>query len=123
MIDVPRDSQKLAIAKMQEIVDQAVEGSADAVTIEFAKEGGLEVLFVFGNTSVGDILVDKALETAVITLIHERAGLEDDPCGVMHWESHGQNLEIIVEEYDSFGETAYALTFPKGRRWDTEQAS
>ena len=113
MIDVLRDSQTLAIEKMQEIVDQAVDTIADAVTIEFAKEGGLEVLFVVGNMSVGGILVDRTLEAAIMTLIHERAGLEKKPCGVMHWESHGQNLEIRVEEYDSFGETAYTLTFPK----------
>ncbi len=35
---------------------------------------------------------------------------------MLHWESRGQKLEIGVEEYDSFGETAYTLTFPKGRR-------
>jgi hypothetical protein len=31
----------------------------------------------------------------------------------LHWESHGQNLEIQVEEYDSFGETTLRLIFPK----------
>ena len=113
MIDVLRDSQTLAMAKMQEIVDQAVDRIADAVTIEFAKEGGLEVLFVVGNTGFGGILVGRTLEAAVMTLIHERAGLEKKSRGVMHWESHGQNLEIRAEEYDSFGETAYKLTFPK----------
>jgi len=115
MIDKPRDTETLAIAKMQEIVDEAVDAGVDAVTIEFAKEGGLEVLFVFGNTSFGGILVDRTLESEVMGLIHERAGLEEKPAGVMHWEPHGQNLEIRVEEYESFGETAYTLTFPKGR--------
>ncbi len=114
MIDVRRDPESLAIAKMQEIVDQAVDSGADSVTIEFAKEGGLEVLFTFGNTGVGDILVDRTLEAEVMTLIHDRAGLEDEASGVLHWESGGQRLKIMVEEYDSFGETAYTLTFPKG---------
>jgi hypothetical protein len=48
-----------------------------------------------------------------MTLIYEQAGLEEKSCGVLQWECHGQNLEINVEEYDSFGETAYKLTFPK----------
>jgi len=113
MIDIPRDSKTLAIQKMQEILDQAIDAGAAAITIEFAKEGGLEVLFEFGNTAVGDILVDQTLEADVITLIYERAGLEEKPFGVLHWESQGQNLEIRIEEYDSFGETAYKLTFPK----------
>jgi hypothetical protein len=111
MIDIPMESQGPAIQKMQEIIDQALDADANAVTIEFAKEGGLEVLFVFGNTSVGGILVDRALEEAVMTLIHERSGLEEAPCGILHWVSHGQKLKIQVEEYDSFGETAYQLTF------------
>jgi hypothetical protein len=116
MVDVPRDSKALAGTKLQEILDQAIDAGADAVTIEFAKKDDLEFLFMFGNTSVGDILVDRTLEAEVMTLIHEHAGLEEDPCGVMHWESHGQNLEIKVGEYNSFGETAYTLTFPKGRQ-------
>lgn len=61
MVDVPKDSKALAGSKLQEILDQAIDAGADAVTIEFAKEGGLEFLFVFGNTSVGDILVDRTL--------------------------------------------------------------
>ena len=115
MIDVTRDVKPLAIAKMQEIMDQAVDIGANTVTIEFAKECGLEVFFMVGHTGGGGILVDRTLEAEVMGLIHERAGLEEKPAGMMHWESHGQNLEIRVEEYDSFGEKAYTLTFPKGR--------
>jgi len=109
MIDVPKDSQALANAKMQEILDRAIDAGADAVTIEFAKEGGLEVFFVIGDTGVGDILVERSLEAEVMKLIYEQAGLDEKLYGVLHWEYHGQNLEINVEQYDSFGETAYTL--------------
>ena len=71
MIDVPKESQALASAKMQEILDRAIDAGADAVTIEFAKQGGLEILFVFGNTGVGYILVEPSLEAEVMTLIYE----------------------------------------------------
>ncbi len=114
MIDVNRDPENLGLAKMQEIVDRAIDSAADSVTIEFAKEGGLEIVFMFGNTGVGDILVGRDLEVEVMTLISDRAGLEEKSSGVLHWNSRGQRLEILVEEYDSFGETAYTLTFPKG---------
>jgi hypothetical protein len=113
MSEVPKESQALARAKMQEILDQAIDAGADAVTIEFAKEGGLEVLFVFGNTGVGNIFIQQNLEEDVMTLIYEQSGLEGKSCGVLHWECHGQNLEINVEEYESFGEIAYTLTFLK----------
>ena len=42
MIDIPEDSKKLAIEKIQQIVDQAIDAKSDAVTIEFAKEGGVD---------------------------------------------------------------------------------
>ena len=113
MIDVAKDSQALANAKMQEILDRAIDAGADAVTIEFAKQGGLEVFFVIGDTGVGDILVERSLEAEVMKLIYEQAGLDEKLYGVLHWECYGQNLEINVEQYDSFGETAYTLTFPK----------
>ena len=73
MIDIPEDSKKLAIEKIQQIVDQAIDAKSDAVTIEFAKEGGLEVLFEFGSTSIGNIFVDQADESAVMILICERS--------------------------------------------------
>jgi len=60
----------------QQVVDQAVDAMADTATIEFAKAGSLEVLFVVGNMNVGGILADRTLEAVVMTLIHERAGLE-----------------------------------------------
>ena len=57
MVKVLRDSQQLAIKKIQEIVEQAVDISANTVTIEFAKEGGLEVLFGVGHMRVGGVVV------------------------------------------------------------------
>lgn len=113
MNDIQKDSKYFAIQKLQQIVDQATHSKADAVTIEFAKEGGLEVLFEFGSTGIGTIFVDRKHEAAVMTLIYERSGLEESPYGLLHWESQGKNLEIKVEEYESFGETALKLIFPK----------
>ena len=102
--------------KLQEIIDRAVEGGATSVTVEFAKEGGLEVCFMFGETGVGGILVDRNLEADVMTLIAQRAGLDRRPTGVMHCASRGKELDIHVEEYNSFGETAFTLTFPIQKR-------
>ena len=113
MIEIQKNSENLAVLKLQQIVDKAVISEADAVTIEFAKEGGLEVLFQFGSTSIGNIFVERELEEIVMSLIFERSGLEESPSGLLHWESRGKNLKIKVEEYDSFGETALKLIFSK----------
>ena len=62
MVDVPRDLKLLAISKVQEIVDQAVDANADSVTIEFAKEGGLEV-FLWSEIKVsGESLLTRHLK-------------------------------------------------------------
>lgn len=78
MMKLPRGSKTLAIKKMQEIVDRAVDISADAVTIEFAREGGLEVFFAVGDTGFGGILVDRTLEAAIMTLIQRERGCRKD---------------------------------------------
>jgi len=111
-----RNQRNEALRKLEKIVDEAVDSGATSITIEYAKEGGLDVCFMFGNTGVGGILVDRALESEVLNLIHERAGLKDKSRGLVHWTSEGKQLEIIVEEYDNFGEVAYRLKLKKGKR-------
>jgi hypothetical protein len=62
MIDVPVNLKPLAITKIQEIVNQAVDISADKVTTEFAKEGGLEV-FLWSEIQVsGESLLTRHLK-------------------------------------------------------------
>lgn len=106
-----KGDRQSAAAKLQDIIDRAMDSGADSVTIEYAKEGGLEVCFMFGSTGVGDVLVDRNLESEVMDLICERAGLEETPSGVLRCSSRGRDLDIEIEEYDSFGETAFTLTF------------
>jgi hypothetical protein len=119
MIDMTKTPEELAIAKLQEIIEKAVDSEADSITIEYAKEGGLEVCFIFGVTGVGSVLVDRTLEGEVMNLIHEGVGLEEKPSGLLHWTAYGKHLDIRVEEYDSFGETAYTLRLPKIKKGGT----
>ncbi|MHC4401746.1 MAG: hypothetical protein ACYTG0_18905 [Planctomycetota bacterium] len=115
MGDTATPDGQSAAGKLQEIIDRALDSGADSVTVEYAKEGGLEVCFMFGNTGIGDILVDRHLEGEVMSLICERAGLEERTSGVLRCASHGRDLDIEVEEYDSFGETAFTLRLPSSR--------
>jgi len=62
---------------------------------------------------MGGLLVDRTLEGGVMNLIHVGVGLEEKPSGLLHWTAHDKHLDIKVEEYDSFGETAITLTLPK----------
>ena len=119
MIDMAKTPEELAIAKLQEIIEKAVDSEADSITIEYAKEGGLEVCFMFGDTCVGGVLVDSTLEGEVMNLIHKRVGLEEKPSGLLHRTAYGKHLDIKVKEYDSFGETAFTLTLPNIKNGDT----
>lgn len=113
MTNVRKHIEKLALSKLQEIIDEATGTKTDSVEIEYAKEGSLEVTFMSGNIGFAGILVNRELESAIMTLIHERSGMKNTASGMLHWGSRGKNLEILVEEYENFGETAYKLTFPK----------
>ena len=113
MTNVRKHIEKLALSKLQEIIDEATGTNTDSVEIEYAKEGGLEVIFMSGNIGFGGILVNRELESAVMTLIHEKSGMKNTASGMLQWGSHGKNLEILVEEYENFGETAFRLIFQK----------
>ena len=101
-----------AADKLQQIIDRAVDNGATSVTIEYAQEGGLEVCFMYGNTGEGGIPVDSDMEGQVMDLIVQQAGLDKKSSGVLHCTTHGKEIDIQVEEYDSFGETAFTLTLP-----------
>jgi hypothetical protein len=54
-----------------------------------------------------------------MNLIHEKAELKEKPSGLLHWPAYGKHLDIRVEEYDSFGETAFTLTLLKTKNGGT----
>lgn len=112
-MDKEKDFEKQATSAIQEIIDHAIDIGADKVEIEFSKEGGLEVIFISGSIGIDGIIVDTSIESTVMELIYERSGMEDAIYGVLLCESHGHTYKIQVEEYNSFGETAFRLTFPK----------
>ena len=111
-----KDFRNEALRKIEEIINKAVVTGADSITIEYAKEGGLEVCFMFGNTGVGEIFIDRALQSQVMKLIHETAYSRDRSRAVMHCTHRGRQLDILFEEYDNFGETAFRLILGTGRK-------
>ena len=117
VVDEQGELKAEAIRKLGDIIAEAVEVNADEVTIEFDKEGGLEVCFLCGSTGIGGVLVPAKLEEEVIGLIVDRAGMRDRPTGVLEWPLGDTKKSIFVEEYDTFGETAFRLLFkrPKPR--------
>ena len=118
MVEEQGELKAEAIRKLGDIITQALEVNADEVTIEFAKEGGLEVCFMSGDTGVGAVLVPRELEGEVMGLIVDGAGMTDKTTGVLEWPLGDTKKSIFVEQYETFGETAFRLLFkrPKPRR-------
>jgi len=106
------DSKEKALQKLQQMLEEAVSAGADSIELEYVAEG-LEVMYVFGSTAIGDVIDDRVLASGIIGLIVDRAKLARRSRGVMNWTLFGKQYNITVEEYDSFGESAFRLILGK----------
>jgi hypothetical protein len=103
------------LQKLQQMLEEAVSAGADSIELEYVAEG-LEVMFVFGSTGYGDVIGDRVLASGIIRLIVDRAKLARKSRGVMSWTLFGKQYNIAVEEYDSFGESAFRLVLRKPKQ-------
>ena len=106
------DTKAQALQKLKGIIEEALRYGADVVELEYA-DGGLEINYLVGQVGLGHVLTDHALARELLRMIVELAGLEKKSRGVMAWTQAGKTYRIRVEEYDSFGETAWRLTLGK----------
>jgi hypothetical protein len=94
-------------AALQDIVERALAGDADSVSLEPVPEG-LELCWIVGNTGLGTVVSTE--EGSRITRFIVRAtGLEQHNRGVLAMEVAGESREISVESYEHFGEWGYRL--------------
>lgn len=87
----------------------------DSVALEY-KGRDLMVFYQQGNVGLGATHIQADLQQPVVEEIVKRARLERKPEGKMLVTLLGSEYEVIVEEYDSFGETAFDLTLKKAKR-------
>jgi len=100
---------------LQRILEDAIEAGADAVELEYVDDG-LEICCTFGNMGWGHVLTERGLIGQVIETVVEKANLEKRPRGKMHIDLFGKQQTIIVEEYESFGESVFRLILKESRR-------
>jgi len=114
-VRTPDDQTDEALQKLQQMLEEAVGAGADSIELKYVAEG-LEVMYVLGSTGSGDVIGDRVLASGIIRLIIDRAKLARRSRGVMNWTLLGKQYNITVEEYDSFGESAFRLTLGKPRQ-------
>jgi len=109
------DNNDEALRLLQHILEEAIGTGADTVEFEYV-DGGLEVCYRGRGTGIGVLLADRVLERQLIKLIIERAKLENKSRGAMVWTLMGKQYNIVVEEYERFGESAFRLILGKPKQ-------
>lgn len=103
-----KDIEAKAEKQLEAYLEKAVDVGATGIIFEYVPEG-LEVCFMFGNSGVGTILRNRELGSSVMVLIGRRSRIGFKPRSTLSWMLRGEKRRIVVEQYDSFGETAFRL--------------
>jgi len=112
---VVENNPRSALRQLQTILSEAIQEGADSVELEYVAEG-LEVTTVYGDSGIGWVLADRVLAAEVISLLVERAKLQNRAHGVMEWSYGGKPYLIKVEEHEHFGESAFRLILGRSGR-------
>ena len=101
-----------AFRELVRVLENAVRAGANSVGLE--REGGdLMVVHYFGCRGQAEGLIAKELEQAMLEEIVSRAGLAGKPRGEMHLKLLGTEYQVVVDDRESFGESAFNLTLKK----------
>jgi hypothetical protein len=112
------DNSNKAFLGLVRILEDAVRAGADSIALEY-KGRDLMVFFNFGNTGltgIGAARIPQELQEDVIREIVERAGLSRKSKGNFQVQLLGEDYEVTVEEYDSFGESAFTITLKEQKK-------
>ena len=102
-------SDNAAYLELIRVLEQAVQSGATSIGLEW-KGRELLVFHQAGLVGLGAARITEEQQQAVIEELVERAGLARKPKGKMPVTLLGREFEVVVEEYDSFGESAFNLT-------------
>jgi hypothetical protein len=109
------DNAARAFQELVRVLEEAVRAGVDSVGLEY-KGRDLMVFHNFGSTGLGAARIPQELQQGVIAELVQRAGLSRKSRGKMQVCLLGKDYQAIVEEYDSFGESAYHLTLKERKQ-------
>jgi hypothetical protein len=109
------DNSGRAFQELVRVLAEAVRAGVDSVGLEY-KGRDLMVFHNFGNTSLGASRIPQELQQDVIAELVKGAGLSRKSKGKMQVCLLGKDYEAVVEEYDSFGESAFNLTLKERKK-------
>jgi hypothetical protein len=103
------DNSARAFQELVRVLEEAVRAGVISIGLEY-KGRDLMVFHQAGPLGLGAGRIPQELQQAVIAELVKRAGLARKSRGKMQVRLLGKDYEAIVEEYDSFGESAFQLT-------------
>jgi len=103
-----------AFQQIVRVLEGAVQTGVESVGLEY-KGRDLLVFYQRGQMGIGTGSIPKNLQQAVIEEIVARAGLERKSRGKIPVTLLGIEYEVIVKQYDSFGESAFTLTLKEAK--------
>ena len=109
------DSSTKAFQELVRMLEEALRAGAHSVGLEY-KGQDLMVFHNFGNTGLGASRIPQELQQDVIAELVKRAGLSRKSRGRMQVSLLGKDYDAVVQEYDSFGESAYNLTLKERKK-------
>jgi hypothetical protein len=98
-----------AYRELVRVLEEAVRAGVNSIGLEY-KGQDLMVFYQAGPFGLGASRIPQQLQQDVIAELVKRAGLARKSRGKMQVSLLGKDYDALVEEYDSFGESAYNLT-------------
>jgi hypothetical protein len=112
------DNADISARAYQELVcvlEQSIRAGVTSIGLEY-KGRELTVFHQAGPVGLGAGRIADDLQQAVVEELVKRAGLFRKSRGRMQVSLLGEEYEVVVEEYDSFGESAYSLTLKERKQ-------
>src|SRR5215211_6638931 len=97
-----------AFQELVRVLEQAVQAGVTSIGIEW-KGRELMVFHQAGPVGLGAARIAEDMQQAVIEELVDRAGLGRKAKGRFQVTLLCREFEVVVEEYESFGESAYNL--------------
>jgi hypothetical protein len=105
---MPDNTDSKAFQELIRVLEEAVRAGVSSIGLEY-KGRELIVFHQAGPLGLGATRIPEDLQQAVIEELVKQAGLARKSRGKMQITLLGKDFEVVVEEYDSFGESAYNL--------------
>ena len=109
------DKSARGFQELVRVLTEAVWAGVNSVGLEY-KGRDLMVFHHFGRTGLGASRIPQELQQDVIAELVKRAGLSRKSRGKMQVHLLGKDFEAVVEEYDSFGESAFNLKLKERKK-------